>query len=394
MIVVKNKVLKILEKYLKGELNHYRNDTSCPFSITSLEFVSLVIDIEQEFNIEINDSDLMMENFKTVDDIVKIISKYENYKTKVLKKCLILDCDDVLWKGVSGEEQLILTSFNIKLHQLIFELYNNGVLICLCSKNSIENIQAAFTNLDVSTPISCFCEVKAKNIEKSTQINELIKEINILAESVVFVDNSPYELVEVKYNLPEIEVLQFEENENFFDNLKNIFVSTSRIGDNRTELYKIQKLREKEKLNFNNIDDYNLALETKCLVERVSIEQIPRISELTQRTNQFNLSDEHLTEAELLNYLNDERYSMWFLSVSDSFGDMGIVGSVLLENETSTIKLFCLSCRVFGRGFEDVLLNRIKEKTNNKLKAIFKSNGKNSIAYEYCKKKNIEVIVY
>ena len=147
------------------------------------------------------------------------------------------------------------------------------------------------------------------------------------------------------------------------DVIQRLFESAQSSFDlNRTILYKEQKNREKEKHHFTSVEDYNLSLETQFDCYIADHKDLSRLSELSFRTHQFNLSASSYTEEELTLLINDTQVSIFCLSAKDKYGDMGIVGMAIVRADV--IESFMLSCRVFDRNFELQLLGKIKKETS------------------------------
>ena len=134
----KEKILEVLGNIIdinKEQLLKTSVDTKLTdLGLTSIQFIQFIVALEEEFEIEILDSDLIMTNFETVEMLFSTLEKYFTSKKKK-KKVLICDCDNVLWHGISGEEEIYLDATILKFQETLIELYNRGILICLCSKN-------------------------------------------------------------------------------------------------------------------------------------------------------------------------------------------------------------------------------------------------------------------
>lgn len=380
----KAKILLILSYTLNAdidEIRNYPNDKPLiEIGFTSMCFIRFIVTVEEEFNIEIYDSDLLLKNFQTIDLIFKTLHKYFEFDS--VKKVLICDCDNVLWHGIAGEEEIYIDDKNIRFQNTLIQLYNNGVLICLCSKNEPTNIDNAFDLLYMPLSKEHITLSKVNLLYKFTNIKLIAAELNLSLDSVVFIDDSDYEIGLINALLPEVETIKVNYTDvAFIDEIKSKFTQQS-SDINRTTLYKQQKEREKEKFRFDSIDEYNDSLNTEIVCTIAEIEQAKRIAELSQRTNQFNLSGTRYTSDEITEYINNDSYIVLYLSAQDKYGDMGIVGTSIIkfefENETAVIESFNLSCRVFDRGFEYVMIDTIKNLVGGKtLRGIYNRTDKN-----------------
>lgn len=391
----KEKILEVLGNIIdinKEQLLKTSVDTKLTdLGLTSIQFIQFIVAIEEEFEIEILDSDLIMTNFETVEMLFSTLEKYFTPKS-TLKKVLIFDCDNVLWHGISGEEEIYIDATILKFQETLIELYNRGILICLCSKNEPENIETVFNSLEMPLKKNHILISKINLTDKATNIKEIALELNLSADSFVFVDDSKYELDLVSSIIPDITtVLADYSNCNFIEKIKGFFDGSS-TDINRTQQYRNQKEREKEKQRYASAEEFNASLKTEVKCETASSDQAARISELSQRTNQFNLSDVRYTEEKINYFIRDEGYCVYVLSASDKYGDMGLVGAaVVRKTENPVIIGFFLSCRVFGRGFEEHFLNKIKSNFAVSMYGIYKRTDKNKRFEDFYPKNGVEV---
>lgn len=331
--------------------------------LDSLKFISFIVTIEEEYDIEISDEDLTVEKFATLGHIFAMMKKYlDNGNTHVLKKVIVCDCDNVLWHGVAGEEELRINSGNIRLQEELVELYHKGILICLCSRNEPINIDEAFDTLDMTLKREHIILEKIGLKDKKSYIEEIAHELNLCEDSFVFIDDSDYELGLIRTCVPQVTTIKADYNHLAF--ITEIVLLFQKYDENRTDhtkLYREQKEREKVRGDFKTVEEYNESLNTSVICDKVTIEQAGRISELSQRTNQFNMSGMRYGTGEILNLLNNEQYFVIQVSVTDCYGDMGIVGAaVIIVRECVWIENLYVSCRALGRNIEIKLLNYIR----------------------------------
>ncbi len=372
----KNKIKQILCQVLGiSEAELAQNCSFEALGLDSLKFVQAVVRFEEEFDIEFLDSDLLLSNFSDLESVYATLEKYIQ-KDIPLKKVLVTDCDNVLWQGISGEEDLTLPAHCLAYQTALADLVKQGVLLCLCSKNEQGAIEDAFASLPMRFSFAQVADYRINRQDKATNLQSLAKSLNLSLDSFVFVDDSPYELELVSAFLPEVTVLSAETAPAAFPAL----FSSDTTGEERTRQYREQKEREKEKLCFTTVEEFNRSLQTEVCCQIADLSQAERIAELSQRTNQFNLSAVHYTKEEILQFFDREDSLVLSLSVSDKYGDMGIVGSAIvrLAPEQAVIEGFFLSCRGFDRGFEEILLEHIREKVGDRpLFGIFCKNQKN-----------------
>jgi FkbH-like protein len=346
--------------------------------------------------------------FKAYAEYVKPYVMSANGKSK---KALIFDCDNTLWKGILGEDGFdnIEMSTGTKDGNIFAEIQSTalalnrqGVLIGLCSKNNPGDVDEVIkSHPDMQFRDEHITINKSNWSDKVSNLKAIAQELNIGLDSLVFVDDSSFEVNLIREQLPEVTVLQvpdrlyeypkmLRENMGIFYNL-----SFSDEDSKKNEMYKQQVKRETVKKEFSGIKDYLASLELKMTIFENDKSIIPRMSQMTQKTNQFNLTTKRYTEGDIQNFINDSNSDVYAFSVSDKFGDSGISGlSIVTENgapERAEIDTFLMSCRVIGRNIEYAFLNyiikKIKEKKIIDLRAHYIQTPKNEQVktfYEKC----------
>ena len=376
----KQKIIALLAEALEilpEELEKYQSETPLTeIGLTSLKFISFIVKLEEVFDIEILDSDLLLENFLTTDKMFLTLQKYF-IDEHPMKKCLILDADGVLWKGISGEEDILIDKQVLDFQTHLLNLYDRGVLLCVCSKNEDFLIDHSFENPNMLLKKENFVIILSNRTDKVTNICAFADKLNLSLDSVVFVDDSDYELGFVEVNLPDVQCIKFNYYNTYVtEKISKPFADIQATSDiNRTQLYLEQKSREKEKLRFTSVEEYNASLMTNAVVERAKAEDCARLAELSSRTHQFNLSARSYTEDQLNEMLANPEYNIFSLSVDDKYGRMGIVGMAVLKK--SVIESFMISCRAFDRDFELMLLNTLKKISSVHLQGIYVKTDKN-----------------
>lgn len=380
----KEKILELLGNIIhidKKVLLTMPEDTKLSdIGLSSLTFIQFIVSLEDEFSIEVLDSDLILSNFQTLQLLFSTLQKYFQTDTG-LKKVIICDCDNCLWHGVAGEENIYIDDAITALQNELIYLQKKGVLLCLCSKNEPLNISRAFAQLDMPLKEEHILLSIINRNNKADNICRIASELNLSTDSFLFLDDSDYELGLINALLPEVTTLKVAYDESnlslLLQQLHSYFSQDASIQD-RTKLYREQKEREKIKLKFDNVESYNDSLNTIITCEISSHKQAKRIAELSMRTNQCNLSCARYTTEEILSMLNSKEYTLLSLSAKDKFGDMGLVGSAVIKHSSSPIiEALFLSCRAFDRGFESVLIETAKRLFPTGLKGIYKESDLN-----------------
>ncbi len=380
----KNKILNILGKIINVEqLFTLPGDTILTdIGMNSLAFIQFIVALEEKFGFEILDSDLLPSNFQTIDMLFHTLEKYFNTGS-TLKKVLICDCDNCLWHGIAGEEEIHTDTSTLCLQNELIGLYEKGILLCLCSKNAPLNIARAFAQLDMPLKPEHILLSKINHGNKADNIIQIAEELNLSTDSFVFLDDSDYELGLINALLPEVTTFKvnFEQLNKLMPEIRSCFGKNT-SEPNRTSQYRDQKEREKAKSKYTTVEEYNASLETIVTCAEASPQQADRIAELSQRTNQCNLSVARYTPEDIQRMLADNNYTILSLSVEDKYGDMGIVGAAIIHSQ-AVIEAFFLSCRAFDRTFEDVLLQHIQERFPSNLRGVYKKSLQNIRYYDF-----------
>ena len=319
-----------------------------------------------------------------------------------IKKALIVDCDNTLWKGILGEDGFdnIDMSKNSKSGQFfhfaqnsILQLSKKGILIGLCSKNNFEDVNEVISkHPDFLLPDELITFKKVNWIDKATNISEISDELNIGTDSFVYLDDSDFEVNLIKEKLPEVRCFQVPKNlseyPDLFNSINNYFFRHQITNDDlsKAKEYKLQAKRSEDKISFSNIDDYIKSLNIEITVFKNSIENLQRMEQMAQKTNQFNFTTIRHTSTEIENFISNVNFDTYCLNVRDKYGDSGITGLLILEknpNEKSAnILTFLMSCRIIGRNIEFSFLNHIfndlKKQGYQKINATYLKTKKNA----------------
>ncbi len=285
-------------------------------------------------------------------------------------KVVVLDCDNTLWSGVCGEDGpsgIRLEPGREYLQRFLLAQRDAGKLLCLCSKNNEEDVQEVFARrLDMPLRLEHLSAWRLNWLPKSENLKALAAELNLGLESFILLDDNPVECAEVRANCPQALVLQVPEKpEQLGVFLKHCWVfdqlAVTAEDRRRAELYRQEQQREKLRNAAPSLADFVAGLDLRLAIEPATAEQVSRLSQLTQRTNQFNANPRRLADNEVQQLvLGAELLSV---QVSDRFGDYGLVGVLqcAAHGQALAVELFLLSCRVLGRGVEHRMLARLGE---------------------------------
>jgi FkbH-like protein len=329
------------------------------------------------------------------------------------KKCLILDLDNTLWGGILGEDGIEGIQIGgdypgkayLMFQQQIEELGKQGIILAVCSKNNIEDVKQAWSlNNSIVLKENHFAALKINWINKADNIKELAQELNIGLDSMVFLDDNPSERELIKTVIPEVEVPDFPTQPymlpEFFKSIAEKYFSIYNLTSedlSKTRQYKENALRNNVKSTFTDMNDYIRSLEIELSIEEVNNITIMRAAQMTQKTNQFNLTTQRYTETDLSEMLNDGA-KIYTLSVKDKFGDSGITGLSIckINGETVYVDSFLLSCRILGKGIEDAfmnwILNKLKQLNIKIINSKYISTVKNIQVKDFYERFGFEII--
>ena len=342
--------------------------------------------------------------FKQV--ISDLSNLYESIKG-LSKKLLILDLDDTLWGGIVGE--VGWKNLRIGGHDHLGEAFrdfqiqikslkNQGIILALASKNDeVTAIKAINNHPEMILSMEDFVTHRINWEDKAKNIIDIVNELNLGLQSVVFLDDSPFERARVQEALPEVLVPELPKDPTDY----NTFLSKLRCFDkthvtdedkSRSNLYKSESKRIKLKQQLKSLSDWIKTLNLTIVIENIKNENTPRAVQLFNKTNQMNLSTRRLSEQEFNHWVKVDSNNLWTIRAADKFGDYGIIGilSISTKNNIATLVDFILSCRVVGRYIEETMIEFLKEfcqeNNVNKIKGKYKKTDKNSLCYNFLNK--------
>lgn len=291
------------------------------------------------------------------------------------KKCLVFDCDNVLWGGVLSEDGIegiqignsgLGRSFQ-DFQRHLLDLYYHGVILAVSSKNDESEVLRVFREhtgmLLKEEHIACF---RCNWNNKPDNIRETSECLNIGLDSIVFVDDSVFEIESVKSMLPEVTTVLYK-RETIYDELSCFNLkrdSDLQIVRERTSTYKTNILRSELLKNSLSYEDYISSLEMVVDIHRTTEHEWARISELTQRTNKCT-NGKRYTIDQIKSKISLVDYELYTVCLSDKFSNLGVVGVIGIKD--CTIDLFSLSCRALGRRAEENMIKFALERKASKV---------------------------
>lgn len=318
------------------------------------------------------------------------------------KKGLVLDLDNTLWGGIVGDDgpenlaigqEVPAGQVYTEFQQYIKELKSLGILLNINSKNEYENAMAGLNHPDAPLKPEDFIVIKANWEPKDRNFLDIARELNLLPESLVFVDDNPAERTIVREQIPGVSVPELTAPEQYIPVLdrSGFFEVTNLSADDfkRNEMYQENAKRAQLQAAFTDYREYLCSLEMKAVIQSFEPMYMARIAQLTNKSNQFNLTTRRYTQSEIEQVASDESYLTLYGKLMDKFGDNGVVSVVIGHKETSILHLdlWIMSCRVLKRQMEDAMLDalvqRAKAEGITEIRGYYYPTVKNSMVKEF-----------
>ena len=317
------------------------------------------------------------------------------------KKALALDLDNTLWGGVVGDDgadKLTIGQENAEamayyeFQQYIKSHKDIGVILTVASKNDEENAIAGLEHPEGALRPDDFISIKANWDPKDRNICQSAADIGILPDSFVFVDDNPAERALVGAQIAGISVPEMNEVSQYIRTLdrNRYFEVTSLSADDlkRNEMYKANAERQKLQSGFESYDDYLLSLEMKARITDFEPAYIDRVAQLTNKSNQFNVTTRRYSSAQITEITESDKYIRLCGKLTDKFGENGVVSVVFgeIRGKELHIDVWLMSCRVLKRSMEqamlDELVRRCREEGIEKIIGYYYPTAKNKMVAE------------
>ena len=330
------------------------------------------------------------------------------------KKAIILDCDNTLWGGILGEDHQNKIELNedtekgriFKQVQIILKgLKSQGVILNICSKNNFNDVANFFKkSSDLVLKFDDFVIKKINWNNKVDNIRDIAKELNIGIDTMIFVDDSSYEIGLVKKYLKEVKCVQvpkdLSEYTKVLEGIKNDFYirAGTKEDSTRTKMYLQEKKRLEYMKKFSQLDNYVKSLKIKIKFSFGKSINTVRAAQMCQKTNQFNLTTIRYSEADIKKMISNNKIIITTISVKDIYGDYGITGLMITKidkNSQASIDTFLISCRIIGRKVEESFLRNtfkvLKKKRIKILKAKYIRTEKNNLVQDLYEKNGLKL---
>ncbi|MGA1823453.1 MAG: HAD-IIIC family phosphatase [bacterium] len=327
------------------------------------------------------------------------------------RKCIVLDLDNTLWGGIIGEDGIEGIKLGptpegrpfMEFQKYILSYFNRGIILAINSKNNLDSV----LNVLKEHPYMIlkehhFASMQINWNDKISNMKAISKELNIGLDSFVFFDDDKFNREIIRDALPEVKVVDLPEDPSQYIKIIqelndfNTFQLTEE-DKKKGQIYAEQKRRTDLSKSIHDITEYLKGLEMEVTIESANKFNIPRISQLTQKTNQFNMTTRRYLEEDINKFSQDDYFLVFCIGVKDKFGDNGITGTAIVKKGGNSwlIDTFLLSCRVIGRKVEDSLLAYIVEEARKtgtkKLMGEFIPSQKNAPARNFYKEKGFKL---
>jgi len=328
-----------------------------------------------------------------------------------IAKVLVVDLDNTLWGGVIGEDGMAGIKVGPEypgaayqaLHRALLDLSRKGILLAVCSKNNLDDaMEAVEKHPGMLVRAKHFAAMRINWTDKAQNLREIAEELSVGIDSLAFLDDNPFEREQVRTALPEVTVIDLPKNPlEYAAAIRNCAaferLTLSAEDQQRTDMYAAQKQRVGAEQTFQSKEDFFRFLEQEAELEPVSDLTLARVAQLTQKTNQFNLTTRRYTETQIAEMSKKPAWHIFSIKVRDRFGDHGLVGVAITHDlgEQCEVDTFLLSCRVIGRTVETALLAHLAESAaqrgRKRLEGWFLPTKKNAPARDFYEQHGFEL---
>ena len=315
-------------------------------------------------------------------------------RLRARRKVVVVDADNTLWGGIVGEdgvENLEVDSdypgiVHTQLQRQLLRLKGLGILLCAVTKNDEADFRSVFERRAMPLRLDDFVAYRSNWSEKSDNIRDLAETLNLGLDSFVFLDDNPFEIEEVRARLPGVECHLFDRTEPeralvLLDGIASLRARSVTAEDlSKTEQYRGETQRQDLQRSAASLDAYLASLDIRLHIARNDPGALRRVTQLVNKTNQFNLTTRRYTEDEVATAMREG--SVYAARVVDRFGDMGIVGAAIVRG--GELETFLMSCRALGRRIESQVLRHVcRTEADAELRASYRPSAKNRMVESF-----------
>ena len=323
--------------------------------------------------------------------------------TGKVARALVVDLDNTLWGGVIGEDGMAGIRLGTEypgaafqaLQRALLDLHHRGILLAICSKNNADDaLEALEKHPGMLLKRSHFAAIRINWSDKSQNLREIADELSMGVDALAFLDDNPVERQQVRTTLPAVFVIDLPADPMEFAHVVGdcpVFerLTLSAEDQRRGAMYQAQREREQLEQGITSREDFYRSLQQEAEIAPLAKATLARVAQLTNKTNQFNLTTRRYTEQQISDLVASPGWNCFSLRVQDRFGDNGVVGVAILRQQgtTSEIDTFLLSCRVIGRTVETAFLaflaDHARGKGAGRLQGWFLPTRKNAPARDF-----------
>lgn len=328
------------------------------------------------------------------------------------KKCIVLDLDNSLWGGIIGEDGIDGIKLDqapqgrpfLEFQKYLLSLFHRGIILAINSKNNPEDaLDVLRKHPNMILKEEHFASIRINWGDKISNMKAIAEELNIGLDSLVYFDDDKSNREMIRTALPEVAVVDLPEDPALYlktimdlDDFGSFYLSEE--DRKKGQIYTDQRKRQELATSVTDITEYLKALEMVVTLEKANSFTISRVAQLTQKTNQFNITTRRYSEEQIKSFAADKNYLVFSAKVEDKFGDNGITGVGIIKKEKDNwlIDTFLLSCRIIGRDIEKVMLAYIAEMAEQEnatsLHGEFIRTEKNAPAKDFYKNSNFKLL--
>ncbi len=348
-----------------------------------------------------------------LDRIAEEYAKYLQAFFGVARKVLVLDLDNTLWGGIIGEDGLdgiqlgseYPGSAFVQLQRLILSLHDRGVVLAVNSKNNPDEARHAMeTHPAMVLRQKYFAATRINWNDKAGNLQELAEELNLNLDSFVYIDDSAVECERVRQALPQVLTVHMADEPALradrLRRLSGVFDSLEYSSEDRARnaMYRAEGARKELKGQVASLEDFYVSLQMAMIIDRVDDSALARAAQMTQRTNQFNLTTRRRSESDLAALIRSKQYEIYTARSRDRFGDDGVIALAIVKCDDGALLIdtFLMSCRVIGREVESAfmtfLLRRAQALGLNAVVGEHRRTKKNALVEDFYARQGFEVL--
>jgi FkbH-like protein len=338
-----------------------------------------------------------------LNDMVAEWMRFLHPLTGKIAKVLVVDLDNTLWGGVVGEDGITGIKLGTEypgaayqaVQRALLDLHRRGILLAICSKNNRDDALDAIENHPgMLLKPAHFAAIRINWTDKAQNLREIARDLNVGVDSLAFLDDNPIERQQVRVALPDVFVIDLPSDAmEFARSIRDCpafeRLTLSKEDQQRSAMYHAQREREQLEQTITSREDFYRSLHQEAEISPVTKANLSRIAQLTNKTNQFNLTARRYSEQQISELVSQPGWACYSIRVRDRFGDNGLVGVAITKQNgtTAEIDTFLLSCRVIGRTVETAFLSFLADHARSngatRLQGWFLPTKKNAPARDF-----------